>query len=210
MKQLFALFLLFMMVSCHKPIFNESWVKKTAPKQFTARFETSRGNFEADFVREYSPLAVDRFYSQIKHHAYDHTLFYRVRPNYVAQFGISDSTSIKNWNKYKVPDEPVLKPNERGAISFARSGKDSRDVNLFVNISNKSPRLDTLVAGGVRGYPAIGKVSSGMNVIDSLYNGYSDAVFAEFQTMLHNRAAFLQKFPKLDSINRVYLIRKKK
>ena len=210
MKLLCSLFLLCILFSCSKPVFTESWVKQKAPEKFSARFETSKGNFDADFVREYSPFAVDRLFTQIKHHAYDHTLFYRVRPGYVAQFGISDSASIKNWEKYKVPDEPVIKPNERGAISFARSGKESRDVNLFINLKNNSPRLDTLEASGVKGYPVVGLVNSGMEVVDSLYSGYSDNVFAEFQTMIKNKHAFLQKFPKLDSIKRVYLIRKKK
>ena len=208
MKKRSPLLLVCLLMACQRPIFKESWLKETAPEKFSARFETSRGNFEAEFVREWSPLAADRLYSQIKHHAYDHTLFYRVRPNYVAQFGMDDSVKTKHWNKKKIPDEPVLKPNERGTISFARSGKDSRGSQVYINLQNNSPRLDTLMANGVKGYPVIGKLSSGMEVVDSLYNGYGDNVFKEYQTMLQNKWAFLQKFPRLDSIKKVYLLRK--
>ena len=211
MKQFSCLLLLCILSACSRPVFKEQWLKQTAPQHFTVRFETSKGNFEADFVREWSPLAVDRFYSQVKHGYYDHTLFYRVRPNYVAQFGADDSLKIKLWSKIKIPDEPVIKPNLRGAISFARSGKDSRDFNLFVNIRNNSPRLDTLVAGGVKGYPVIGMLNGeGMNVIDSLYNGYSDTVFSKYNMLLHDKSAFLQSFPKLDSIMRLVIVKTKR
>ena len=123
MKKILSLLLVCILAACQRPIFKESWLKETAPEKFSARFETSRGNFEADFVREWSPLAVDRLYSQIKHHAYDHTLFYRVRPNYVAQFGMDDSLKTNQWDKNKIPDEPVLQPNERGTISLPEAEK---------------------------------------------------------------------------------------
>lgn len=206
MKRLSFVFLLCCLAACQRSVFKERWLKETAPSHFTARFETSKGSFEADFVREWSPLAVDRFYAQVKHGYYNHTLFYRVRPKFVAQFGGDDSLKIKLWNKTKLPDEPVMKLNERGTISFARSGKDTRGNDLFINIRSNSPRLDTIVVGGVKGYPVIGSLREGMNVVDSLYNGYSDTVFGKYDTLLHNKPAFLQSFPKLDSVKRVYLI----
>ena len=209
MKKILSLLLVCILAACQRPIFKESWLKETAPEKFSARFETSRGNFAADFVREWSPLAVDRLYSQIKHHAYDHTLFYRVRPNYVAQFGMDDSMKIIQWDKNKIPDEPVLQPNERGTISFARSGKDSRGSQVYMNLKNNSPRLDTLFANGVKGYPVIGKLNSGMEVVDSLYNGYGDSVFSKYETLMHNKPVFLQSYPKLDSISKVVLIRRR-
>lgn len=193
---------------CSRPLFNEKWVKQKAPEHFTVLFETSKGNIEAEFTREWSPLAVDRVYAQLKHHFYDHTLFYRVRPNYVAQFGIDDSVKTKVWAPYKVPDEPVLKANERGAISYARSGKETRANQLFINIKNNSPRLDTLFTGGVKGYPVMGVITKGIEVIDSLYSGYSDGVFSKYDLLMHNKAAFLKEYPKLDSLIKAKIIKK--
>jgi peptidyl-prolyl cis-trans isomerase A (cyclophilin A) len=209
MRYLFCFLLLIVMAGCHRATFKEKWLKEKAPEYFMAGFETSKGYFEAEFTREWSPLAVDRLFVQIKHGFYDHTLFYRVNTNYVAQFGADDSARIQNWNKIKIPDEPVVKANERGTISFARSGKDSRSSNLFINLRNNSPRLDTLVSGGVKGYPPLGMVTLGMSVVDSLYKGYGDAVFRKYDTLMRNKPAFLASFPKLDSIQRVYLIKKK-
>lgn len=193
---------------CQKKIYNEKWIQHTAPEQFTARFETSRGNFEAEFTREWSPLAVDRLYAQIKHGYYDRSLFYRVPPNFVAQFGGNDSVRMKLWKQVKIPDEPVVKGNIRGAISYARSGKDSRDNDLFINLQSNSPRLDTILSNGVKGFPALGMVTKGMEVVDSLYNGYGDKVFAKYDTLFMDKQVFLQRFPRLDSIKKVYFIRK--
>jgi hypothetical protein len=41
-----------------------------------------------------------------------------------------------------------------------------------------------------------------MEVVDSLYSGYGDKVFAKYDTLLKNKRAFLDSFPKLDSIRR--------
>lgn len=202
-----VLLILFFIVSCARPAFKDKWVKEKAPAHFIARFETSKGNFDAAFTREWSPLAVDRLYSQIRHRFYDHTLFYRVRPNFVAQFGADDSVKLKGWNRYKLADEPVIKPNIRAAISFARGGKETRGSDIFINIKSNSPRLDTINVSGVKGYPVMGMVTSNMTVVDSLYNGYGDTVFGKYDTLLSNKPVFLEFFPKVDSIKRIFLIR---
>lgn len=205
MKQIVFLCLFFFLLACHRPIFKEKWLQEKSPEIFLTKFETSKGNFEVSFLREWSPLAVDRFYAQLKHGFYNHTLFYRVNPKY-AQFGADDSMKIKSWSKNKIPDEPSIQPNERGTISFARSGKDSRDHNLFFNIVSNTPRLDTIFYNNVKGFPVIGKITTGIAVIDSLYNGYDDTVFSKYNTLLSNKKTFLENFPKLDSIIRVSII----
>ncbi len=210
MRYVFYFLIVIGIAGCHRAVFKERWIKQKAPEHFSAGFETSKGYFEAEFTREWSPLAVDRLYAQVKHHYYDHTIFYRVRPNFVAQFGGDDSIKIKKWTKHKVPDEPVKRSNERTTISFARDVKDSRGNDLFINLRNNSPRLDTIAPAGVRGYPVLGAVTKNMQVVDSLYSGYGDKVFARYDTLLKNKQAFLDSFPKLDSIKKIFLIKRKK
>lgn len=209
MRRIFLLLSVFFFAGCSRAIFKERWLKTKSPEMFSVRFETSKGNFEAEFTRQWSPIAVDRLYAQFKHGYYNHTLFYRVRPGYVVQFGGDDNTKEKQWGRIKVPDEPVLQPNIRGAISFARSTKDSRGNDLFINLGNNSPRLDTITYNGVTGFPALGMVTSGMETVDALYNGYSDRVFQLYDTLMNNKQKFLESFPKLDSIKKVVLMRTK-
>ena len=200
--------LLFFIVitGCSKPVFKSSWATERSPETFKARFETSKGSFDLQIAREYSPLAVDRFYQLLKHRLYDNTLFYRVRPNWVAQFGISDTAVMHKWEAFKVPDEKVTLSNKRGTIAFARDGKESRDFALFINLKDNT-QLDTREAKGVIGYPAFGHVTRGMEVVDSLYSGYGDSVFKYEGTMYKNRSAFLDTFPKLDLIRKAYILK---
>ena len=204
MKKLLLLFIV--ITGCSKPVFKSSWATERSPETFKARFETSKGSFDLQITREYSPLAVDRFYQLLKHRLYDNTLFYRVRPNWVAQFGISDTAILHKWGTFKVPDEKVISSNKRGAIAFAGDGKDSRDFALFINLKDNM-QLDTREAKGVIGYPPFGQVTKGMEVVDSLYSGYGDTVFKYEETMYKNRSAFLDSFPKLDLIKKAYILK---
>lgn len=206
MKKIMMLFII--ITGCSKPVFKSSWTNERAPEIFAARFETSKGSFDLQITREYSPLAVDRFYQLLKHRLYDNTLFYRVRSNWVAQFGISDTAILHKWGAFKVPDEKVISSNKRGTIAFARDGKDSRDFALFINLKDNI-QLDAREAKGVIGYPPFGNVSKGMEVVDSLYSGYGDTVFKYEGTMYKNRPAFLDSFPKLDLIRKAYLLKNK-
>jgi peptidyl-prolyl cis-trans isomerase A (cyclophilin A) len=207
MKQVKYLCCLLICFGCQRAVFKEKWVKEKAPAHFKVLFETSKGNMEAEFTRAWSPLAVDRVYAQIKHGFYNHTLFYRVRPNYVAQFGVDDSIASKKWGAFALSDEPVLEPNVRGTISYARSGKNTRGDNLYINLKNNSPRLDTLQANGVVGYPVLGKITQGVGLIDSLYSGYGDQVFDQYRLLFKNKKAFLDLYPKLDSIKKISIIK---
>lgn len=196
--------------ACHKPVFKERWIKQKAPEQFVARINSSKGNIDVEFIRKWSPLAVDRLYAQIKHHYYDHTLFYRVRPKYVAQFGGDDSLKMTAWGRFVVVDEPVVTANDRGIVSFARDGKNSRGNDIFINLKNNSPRLDTVNASGVKGYPPVGKVIRGMEIVDTLYNGYGDKIFDKYNELLHRKNEFQTSYPRLDSIQTIRLVKGKK
>lgn len=206
MKKFALLILLGTLAACSKNTLPSKWVKEPSPESFITRYETSKGSFDIQIERSASPKAVDRYYQLVKHHFYDHSLFYRVVPNFVAQYGSTDSVKVKQWSKYTLADEPVIKGNIKGALSFARSGKDSRGTELFINLKDNH-RLDTLHSNGVLGFPTFGQVIRGMDVVASLYSGYGNKVFDKFDTMYLNTERFLQLFPKLDSIQRVYILK---
>jgi len=195
-----------LLVGCAKPVFKSKWLNEQAPDNFITRFETSKGNFDVEITRAWSPLAADRFYQTVKHRFYNNTLFYRVVPNFVVQWGNNDTAVFKKWSPYKLVDEPVIQSNLRGYLSYARSGKETRVSTLFINLKDNQ-RLDTLKAGGVVGYPPFGKVINGMNVVDSLYAGYEGRTMRALDTLQKNPALFMERFPKLDKINKAYIIR---
>lgn len=193
--------------ACFKPTFKSKWLKEQAPANFIVRFETTKGVFDVEITREWSPLAADRFYQTVKHRYYNNTVFYRVVPNFVAQWGNNDTSALKLWEPYKIADEPVVQNNLKGFMSYARSGKETRGSTLFINLKDNQ-RLDTIIANGVKGYPPFGKVIRGMNIVDSLYNGYAGSTMSKLDTLQKYPALFFKQFPKLDKINKAYVIKK--
>ncbi len=206
MRKLLFILVTLSLISCTKAIYKSKWTTIKAPETFVTRFETTKGNFDIQINRVSSPKAVDRFYQLVQHHLFDSTIFYRVVPDFVAQFGISDSIKTALWKKTKIPDEAVLHGNIKGALSFARGGKESRHDHLFINLKNNQ-RLDTLNYNGVRGFPAFGNVIQGMDVVEKLYSGYGDKTMSKLDSL--NRTQFLLVFPKLDLINKVYILKNK-
>ncbi|HMK06628.1 MAG TPA: peptidylprolyl isomerase [Flavobacterium sp.] len=205
-KQIFIL-LAVMLFSCADSNFKKEWTDEKSPETFTAKFETTKGEFEIEVKRKWSPKAADRFYQLVKHGYYDNAIFYRVVPGFVAQFGNTDTLKMNQWREVKIPDEAVIQRNSKGSVSFARSGKESRDLELFINL-NDNPVLDTLNFEGVKGFPAIGNVTKGMDVVSQLYSGYGENTMSDDNLYL-NRALFYQSWPKLDLIKKAYLIEKK-
>ncbi|MEO5509057.1 MAG: peptidylprolyl isomerase, partial [Longimicrobiales bacterium] len=73
-----------------------------------------------------------------------------------------------------VPDEPVKVPNQRGRVSFARGGPQTRTLQVFINLADNSRLLDSAESGGIIGYPPFAEVTTGMEVVDRLESKYAD------------------------------------
>lgn len=204
MRIILFILLSVIITSCKESEFKTEWTKEQAPETFTAKFETTKGDFEIEITRSWSPKGADRLYQLIKHNYYDNAIFYRVVPNFVAQFGNTDAQSMEDWKTVPIPDEAVLHSNKRGTISFARYGKDSRDLEVFINLKDNNV-LDTLDFEGVKGFTPLGTVKKGMEVVDQLYSGYAEEPMAD-SNLYQNRDLFYQTFPKLDLIRKAYLI----
>ena len=177
-----------------------------APEKFKAKFETTKGDFEITAERKLSPLAVDRLYQLIKSGYFKDIPIYRVAPKFVAQFGTLDTLLDNAWSENVIIDEPVLKSNETGTISFARAGKNSRGSQLFINLRNNA-RLDTVSYGQTLGFPVVAYVSDGMDVVKDFYDGYNDEPRNKMDSTVTNVPEYLKKnFPKLDYIKSAVII----
>lgn len=206
MKKLFFLFLILMAISCGSSKFNQKWTKKQSPEQFTARFETTQGDFDIIAKKEWSPQGVDRLYQLIKSDFYTDIALFRVIPKFVVQFGIqNDSVLNTAWKKYKITDEPVLQSNDSMAISFARDGVDSRSTQIFINLKNNH-RLDTVNYNGVTGFPVIAKITKGMENVHQFYST-NDNVPDQDSIQKYGNDYLKRKYPELDYIKRAYILK---
>jgi peptidyl-prolyl cis-trans isomerase A (cyclophilin A) len=181
-------------------------LKLKAQDKFKVKFETTKGNFEITAERKLSPLAVDRLYQLVKSGYFTDIPIYRVMKNFVAQFGTVDGNLDSAWSKYIIQDEPVLKSNNTGTVSFARAGKNTRGTQLFINLKNNA-RLDTVTYGETLGFPVFAYVSSGMEVVNQFYNGYGAEPRLKLDSITNNVQEFIKKnYPNLDYIKKAYLI----
>jgi len=208
MKKLSFALLLTLIIGCSPAIFKSKWTKEIAPETYITRFETTKGTFDIEVKREWSPKAADRFYQLVKYKYFDNGVFYRVIPDFVAQFGNGDSINYNNWHRFKVPDEKVILENSKGTLSFARSTKETRSADLYINLGDNY-RLDTLNYNEVVGFPAFGKVIQGMDIVTQIYAGYEAESAAKLNLLYTDRKKYFEEFPKLDVIQKVYFVKEK-
>lgn len=142
-----------------------------APDSFDVEMRTTKGTMCVRIRRSWSPHGADRFYALVRNRYLDSVAFHRTIRSFVTQFGIhGDSAVNAAWRGKTIPDDPLVAPNRRGTLSFARGAPNSRSVQLFFNLVDNTPRLDTL--NGI-GFPPLGEVIRGVDVLDSLYWEYS-------------------------------------
>lgn len=179
------------------------------PDSFLVRFETSKGTFDVMAHKQWAPIGVDRLYSLVGNGYFDDARFYRVVKDWVAQWGLAaDPRVTAAWRPRAMADEPVKHTNARGTVSYARGGPGTRSTQLYINFKDNA-RLDT---ANTFGFPPIGEVVSGMNVVDSLYNGYGEGAprgTGPSQDSIGRQGnAYLKRgWPKLDYIRRARVVR---
>jgi len=178
----------------------ESLVEE-APKKFRVKFETSKGEFEILVKREWAPLGADRFYNLVQSGFYDGVRFFRVVEGFVVQFGISGEPAVSRvWREATIEDEPVVENNTRGAISFAKSGKNSRTTQVFINLGDNR-RLDQM------GFSPFGRVVKGMTVVGQLYSNYAEKITKQQHKIVAQGNVYLERsFPNLDYIEKATIV----
>jgi len=167
--------------------------EETAPATFRVNFDTSRGPFVVEIIREQAPHGADRFYNLVKAKYFDGSRFYRVVPGFMAQWGAAADPAVSRKWDIPIPDDPVQGTNERGTISFAASSApNSRTTHMFINFGDNA-RLDAM------GFAPLGKVVSGMETVDQIYSG--DGENPDQTQIKEEGNAYLEKqFPNLDYI----------
>jgi len=164
-----------------------------APDSFHVALATSKGNVVVAVYKSWSPHGADRFYRLVSEGFFDDQRFFRVIPQYIAQFGASaDPKKNDRWDDDKIPDDPRTQSNARGTLSFAAEAPNTRSHQLFFNLKD-NPKLDP------QGFVPIGRVVEGMSVLDSLYDEYGDTPKYRLVATLGNE--YLHRmFPRMDYI----------
>ena len=178
-------------------------VEKT-PDVFQATFDTSKGPVVVEIRRDWAPIGVDHFYSLAQTGYYDGNRFFRVTRAYV-QFGINGNPrTTALWSTANLPDDPVKQSNVKGTLTFAHLGANNRTTQLFFNRRDNKD-LDK------SGFGPIGKVVSGMDIVESLYDSYGDMPPRgqgpdPSKIALQGNSYLDSRFPRLDFIWKITIL----
>jgi peptidyl-prolyl cis-trans isomerase A (cyclophilin A) len=184
------------LTGCHK-----APEKVVVPELFRVKFETSQGDFIVEAHRDWAPRGVDRFHELLRIRYFDQGRFFRVISGFIAQFGVHKDFKVHDvWRELFIVDDPAKETNLRGTLAFAKSDRNTRATEIFINL-NDNAILDE------QGFVPFAKVVEGMDVVDRLYAGYGDLrpVGKDIDAGRVEGEAneyLVPRFPKLDYIKR--------
>jgi peptidyl-prolyl cis-trans isomerase A (cyclophilin A) len=173
--------------------------KAQAPDVYKINFDTSKGPVVVEVHRDWAPIGADHLYELVQAKFYDGDRFFRVLKGFVVQFGLNGDPDMNSrWAHANIPDDPVKEHNTKGTLTYATAGPATRSSQLFINLADNT-RLDS------DGFAPLGKVITGMDVVESLYAGYGEGSpqgEGPDQTLVEKRGNdyLTQHFPKLDYI----------
>ena len=179
---------------------------ETAPEMFRVKVLTTKGEFEIEVTRKWSPNGADRFYNLVQVGFFDDVAIFRAIEGFMFQFGIHGDPKIsKVWSDANIKDDPNAGiSNKKGYITYAKSGRpNSRSTQFFINLGNNGG-LDA------QGFTPFGKVAKGMTVVNKINTEYgenSSEVQGSFQAKGNEYIKY--RYPKLDYIKSVSLVNEK-
>jgi peptidyl-prolyl cis-trans isomerase A (cyclophilin A) len=180
---------------------NPAALNEQAPPVYKVNVDTSKGRFVLEVHRDWAPIGADRFYNLVKNGFYDNARFFRVISGFMVQFGINGDPKVSAvWREANIKDDPVRQSNQRGYITFATAGPNTRTTQVFINFADNRP-LDRM------GFAPFGRVVSGMDAVDALYSGYGEGAPSgsgpdQGRVQSQGNAYLTQNFAKLDYIKK--------
>ncbi len=173
---------------------------RTMPDVYKVRFNTTKGPFVVEVHKAWAPLGAERFWRLVDVGFFDKSRVFRVKRNFVVQFGVSpDPRTNAVFNSLAFRDDPVKQSNKKGMMSFATNGPGTRRTQVFVNL-NDNTALDK------QGFAPFAKVVEGMDkVVDAFYSGYGDmpprGMGPDPSKLAVDGDSYAEsKFPRLDTI----------
>jgi len=161
---------------------------------FLVKLETTKGDIVIEVHPAWAPIGAAHFRDLVEAGFYTNCAFFRVMPGFMCQAGVAADPEVNaRWASRTIPDDPVIKSNEPGYVTFGNTGApNSRSTHIFINYGNNS-FLDS------QAFAPFGKVVEGMDVATSINSKYREQ--PDQGQMKYEGNAYLKKnFPGLDYI----------
>ena len=162
--------------------------------------ETSKGEIVLEVHEDWAPVGAAHFIELVEDGYYDGAPWFRVIEGFVAQCGVAaDPELTSKWQDECIVDEPVVKGNERGTVTFGKSGEpDSRSTHIFINFRDNSAGLDP------QGFSAFAEVVEGLEIADSL-QVTGDSTVSQDRLSSRGISYFNEVMPDGDVITKAYI-----
>lgn len=143
----------------------------TAPwdATFKVNIDGQPNKFTVRIHPDWAPEGAKRFQDIAQDGVMNDARFFRVVPDFMAQFGIpGDATVAQEWHAKTIQDDPVTQSNSRGRLTYATAGPNTRTTQMFINFKDNAG-LDT------QGFAPFGEVlGDGMKVVDAIQSKYQE------------------------------------
>lgn len=142
----------------------------------TIVIDTSKGNITLELYPEKAPKTVANFLAYIQKDGFKNMLFHRVIKDFMIQGGGFEKSGKRADTLPAVVNESKNGlSNKRGSIAMARTGNPHSATRQFFINHKDNPNLDA--SPNKWGYAVFGKVTTGIEVVDSIARvatGYQD------------------------------------
>jgi cyclophilin family peptidyl-prolyl cis-trans isomerase len=132
-----------------------------------ATMQTNQGAIEIELFDDDAPKTVENFKKLANDGFYDGVVFHRVIPDFMIQGGDPTGTGTGGPG-YQFEDEFNDHKVERGALAMANAGPNTNGSQFFIVTAEATPWLDGK-------HTVFGKVTSGMDVVDTIEQTETDA-----------------------------------
>jgi len=129
-------------------------------KSYTATLHTVKGDIVIELLPQAAPVTVNNFVFLARMGYYDGVTFHRVLPGFMAQGGDPTGTGTGGPGYFIPNEDSDLTFDGPGVVAMANSGRDRNGSQFFITYAAQ-PSLDG-------GYTIFGRVTSGMDVAQSL------------------------------------------
>jgi peptidyl-prolyl cis-trans isomerase A (cyclophilin A) len=166
----------------------------SAGETFLVKLETTKGDIVIEVHPSWAPNGAAHFRELVEAGYYTDCAFFRVMPGFMCQAGVAaDPEVTARWMDRSIPDDPVIKSNEPGYVTFGNTGRpNSRSTHIFINYGDNR-FLDSQL------FAPFGKVIEGMDVATSINSQYGERP-DQGQMKYQGNAYLRDNFPDLDYI----------
>lgn len=158
------------MFSCYIYAQDSQPTNELLKAKYMVTLNTSLGAIELELNAEKAPITVANFLQYANEGFYDGTIFHRVIPGFMVQGGGFDTDMQQKPTTGEIQNEAnngLL--NETGTIAMARTQlPHSATAQFFINVADNDFLNFRNESSAGWGYAVFGKVTSGMDVIQTI------------------------------------------